>query len=217
MDNSHTLFFLKMKLWWKWFIWIEWKKSELICSEGRQKDGKKTQIQQKKSEKNSTFRTTFFNQFRIEKSSVIIFRPKNVNLDRVSTKVREIPWQQNFKNKSLPAFLLGSVVNINAKKQHFHVPTFLLMLCNFKSIFLVPWNDTSSPFDSKLSSIFVELNPWKKDIYTIYTYICRSTKSFFFLRTFFCPDPLQSCDIVCTKVYSHRRHFLKRRKRRGLV
>ena len=108
-------------------------------------------------------------------------------------------------------------VNIIAKTNICMSPLFRQCFAISKSIFPVPWNDTSSPFDRKVSSIFVELNPWKKDIYSI-LYICCSTKSFFFfLRTFFCPDPLQSCDIVCTKVYSHRRHFLKRRKRRGLV
>ena len=100
------------------------------------KMGKKIQIQPKKSKKNSTFDLhNFFNQFRIERSSVIIFRPKNVNLGRVSTKVREIPWKQNFKNKSHTAFFIGMCREHQCQKTTFSCPHFFVNALQFQIYF----------------------------------------------------------------------------------
>ena len=89
------------------------------------KMGKKIQIQQKKVKKDSTFDLhNFFNQFRIERSSVIIF-----------TKVREIPWQQNFKNKSLPAFFIGKCREHQCQKTKFSCPHFFVNALQFQIYF----------------------------------------------------------------------------------
>ena len=99
------------------------------------KMGKKTQIQQKKSKKQYISLTQYFNQFRIERSSVIIFRPKNVNLGRVSTKVQEIPWQQNFKNKRHTAFFIGKCRQHQCQKTTFSCPHFFVNTLQFQIYF----------------------------------------------------------------------------------
>ena len=79
--------------------------------------------------------TTFFNQCRIERFSVIIFRPKNVDLGRVSSKVREIPWQQNFKNKSHTAFFIGMCREHQCQKTTFSCPHFFVNTLQFQIYF----------------------------------------------------------------------------------